>query len=411
MDIGSLSDPFVQVKLGNEIIAKTRVVMNDLDPKFYSVFSIVIRKSELDSGKDDFVMQVKHSGKLASSHLGTSSVLKLGRFVQLLDADTMDPEERYDIIQKWGTPLYDPYDVWTPLYDENQSLIKSTLKMDLGIFLIIKAYFPVNMDEQVIASAGIVNFVIHQAKELSTKRIASPSCRVFYRGSLLCKTPHKKKTNNPAWNFKHLFFCSDINESKLTFDLYDDSGSLGKCIVNISEGLRNDQWYLLSTNHGKIKISFKFTPIDLSQSRANKLLLSGNEPLGLLKINVIEAKGLSNVELLGKSDPYCKVLLAKNYVGVTSAIPNTLDPEWRMNFFGIPYSMDDELAFELYDYNETMKDRWLGKVSFPIGLILSDLKNSESMDPHEAANDGNLLDTLKADGLEIRLKDESTIDM
>jgi Ca2+-dependent lipid-binding protein len=291
------------------------------------------------------------------------------------------------------------------LFDEAKEATKSLLKMDL-------AYFPIYPNVKLSASSGIVQLVIHSAKELSSKRIGSPYVVVTSGDSELCRTLAKKKTNTPTWEFKHQFYCSNIDEM-LNFEVVDDGYSYGDVALNIQDSLKKEEWYLLT--NGKLKLSLKFTPIDLSQSLTDQSLLLRNEPLGVLKVFVVEAKGVQNVELMGKSDPYCKVILNHNLIGVTAAVQNTLDPQWRSTFFGIPYDLDDQFSLDLYDYNETLKDKWLGKVSFPIGMLLHDLDiNKSTYSIAEKSSDHfNLLETYKADGLTIKLKEgtESTVDM
>jgi Ca2+-dependent lipid-binding protein len=78
-DIGSLSDPFVVCKLDKHLLCKTRVVRNELDPKFYQVFNIVVTNGMMAAG-DEFVLEVRHSSKLTSSLLGRTEPLRLGRY-------------------------------------------------------------------------------------------------------------------------------------------------------------------------------------------------------------------------------------------------------------------------------------------------------------------------------------------
>jgi Ca2+-dependent lipid-binding protein len=58
-DFGSLSDPFVVCKLGNKQICETKVVHNDLDPKFFQTFNIIITKGMIETGSE-FFLEVNH---------------------------------------------------------------------------------------------------------------------------------------------------------------------------------------------------------------------------------------------------------------------------------------------------------------------------------------------------------------
>lgn len=75
-DIGSLSDPQVVCKLGGIKMCETRVIQNDLDPKFLQTFNIVLTKDMIAAG-NDFSMEVRHKSTLTSSLLGKTSNLNL----------------------------------------------------------------------------------------------------------------------------------------------------------------------------------------------------------------------------------------------------------------------------------------------------------------------------------------------
>jgi Ca2+-dependent lipid-binding protein len=199
-------------------------------------------------------------------------------------------EEKMEIIKIWGTPLYDAMDVWMPLYDEAKKLTKSHLRLDL-------AYFPFYPNMKFESSCGVVYITIHAGKDVSDKkRLGNPSVVVYYLENELCRTGIKKKTSSPSWEYKYQFFVHDIN-SLLQFNVVDENRDFGKCALNIADSLKKDIWYSLH-NGAKLKLSIKFIPLDISQSLTDSSVLPYNDPLGVLKIFLVEAKGLQNVEII-----------------------------------------------------------------------------------------------------------------
>ncbi|RKP02698.1 hypothetical protein CXG81DRAFT_10460, partial [Caulochytrium protostelioides] len=105
-------------------------------------------------------------------------------------------------------------------------------------------------------------------------------------------------------------------------------------------------------------------------------MVQTDRPLGILSINIAQAKQLRNQETTGTSDPYCRVMLGGQEIYRTKRISNCLDPFWGERahivittamierMLGMPTMADglkpDTLYFEIMDYNEVRKDRTMG---------------------------------------------------
>jgi hypothetical protein len=170
---------------------------------------------------------------------------------------------------------------------------------------------------------------------------------------------------------------------------------------------------LKNVQSGKIKVSVKFIPVDLSQSHVDRQLVQHYDPLCVLRVNLIEAKGLANVEVLRKSDPYAKVMLGHSLVGISQCIPNTLNPEWRELFYAIPYTAQEALIFEFFDYNDIQKDKWLGKAMLPIGALLEKFHPDLPLSfDEESKKNRDILEAYVADGFTASLNLETeTLDI
>uniref|UniRef100_A0A1D1XZC8 Synaptotagmin-9 n=1 Tax=Anthurium amnicola TaxID=1678845 RepID=A0A1D1XZC8_9ARAE len=53
---------------------------------------------------------------------------------------------------------------------------------------------------------------------------------------------------------------------------------------------------------------------------------------GPLKVTVVEAKGLKDEDVIGKSDPYIELWLDKNYKQKTTTKSNTVNPKYNETF-------------------------------------------------------------------------------
>ncbi|KAJ3321040.1 hypothetical protein HDU76_000166, partial [Blyttiomyces sp. JEL0837] len=98
---------------------------------------------------------------------------------------------------------------------------------------------------------------------------------------------------------------------------------------------------------------------------------SADTVVGVLKITIYEARNLKNIELAGTSDPYAKVVIGGVDRGRTGVVDASLNPFWGETLY-IPIMKSqmeydpesalkpDELKIALYDYNNTIQDKYMG---------------------------------------------------
>jgi len=95
---------------------------------------------------------------------------------------------------------------------------------------------------------------------------------------------------------------------------------------------------------------------------------SHDDPTGVLKINILEGRGLKNIETVGTSDPYLKITMGGNEVARTKVVENELNPFWNetknliipVNAIRDSFIGADKICFEIYDKNKTA-DKPMGK--------------------------------------------------
>lgn len=56
------------------------------------------------------------------------------------------------------------------------------------------------------------------------------------------------------------------------------------------------------------------------------------KPVGLLKLTIVRANDLKNMEMIGKSDPYAVVHIRPLFKVKTKVVDNNLNPVWNQTF-------------------------------------------------------------------------------
>ena len=83
-------------------------------------------------------------------------------------------------------------------------------------------------------------------------------------------------------------------------------------------------------------------------------------------IKVLEAKGLANTDIIGKSDPFCVIEL-NNERRITQTACNNLTPTWNKVFqFEEIKDVCDTVYITLYDENYDDKPDLLGRLRIPL---------------------------------------------
>ena len=90
-------------------------------------------------------------------------------------------------------------------------------------------------------------------------------------------------------------------------------------------------------------------------------------------VKVLEAKGLANTDIIGKSDPFCVIEL-NNERKVTQTVCNNLTPRWDKVFqFETIKDVCDTLFITVYDEEYDEKHDFLGRLRIP----LLNIRNNE----------------------------------
>ncbi|KAG4097946.1 hypothetical protein H8356DRAFT_940322 [Neocallimastix lanati (nom. inval.)] len=141
------------------------------------------------------------------------------------------------------------------------------------------------------------------------------------------------------------------------------------------------------------EIALNPTTFDLDLENMLKAT-SHDDPTGVLKINLMEGRGLKNIGKLGNtSDPYLRMNLGGNEIARTKNVENDLNPFWNetknliipLNVIRDSFIGSDNINFEVYDKNKTA-DKLMGRSEI---LKLSEFAKLIDELEEEALNEGN----------------------
>ncbi|KAJ3098015.1 hypothetical protein HDU97_004375 [Phlyctochytrium planicorne] len=353
------------------------------------------------------------------------------------DPRRLTSADRNKLINEWGSPFPEESDVWKHVMHENGGKPKGEVRIDLSYYPLPKAEEPVDpndgkVEEKELDAAalkakevaqaeaakikeeaakawaeaeaklttGIITIVVHQAKELPCAKTVSPVCGLSLSGlprapvspsNHLGYTSAGNRTNNPVWDHTFTYFMADSDAASFVFEVREskDGKFLGQVVVPVKDivqkksGDASADWFKLSGTSGKVRITFKWLPLDMENAHSNAEIVR-KEPIGMLKVTVLEAKGVANVEAFRKSDPYAKLNLSRRLVGSTHVKDNTLDPVWNEIFYAVCYSRNETLRIDLFDSNKVKKDLSLGSIEFAVEELINpsswDLTSSDQVD-------------------------------
>ncbi len=250
------------------------------------------------------------------------------------------------------------------------------------------------------SNTGIARFTIEQAKELDGSKgligQLNPYAVLLLNNKEIHVTKKLKRTNNPIWdNGSKEVLITDRKTAKLGVVIKDDrelttDPILGTYQIKLDDMLqlmeKGQEWYnLASAKQGRIKLTLQWKPVALTGVGAG----TGGyvTPIGVMRFHFKNARALRNLETLGKSDPYVRVLLSGLEKGRTVTFQNNLNPDWDEVIYVPVHSSREKLTLEVMDQETINADRTLGMVEVSTSDYISQAENGEylvhdSKEPH-----------------------------
>lgn len=221
--------------------------------------------------------------------------------------------------------------------------------------------------------SGIARLEILQAKDFGLGNDISAKALIYLgKGKTpIHETKVVKKNSSPGWNDHVEFICADKHASVVTARIIDtksdrEIGRVAVRLADILEGKEKDEdWFPLSNSKtGKIRLAAAFKPVNLPGA------IDGASayvpPIGVLRIHLKNAVDVKNVETIGKSDPYAKVMVGSKTFARTEVCDDTLDPTWDQIVYVPVHSLREKVTIELMDYQNMSRDRSLGSVTLNV---------------------------------------------
>ncbi|KAK2861390.1 hypothetical protein FQN49_004250, partial [Arthroderma sp. PD_2] len=256
-------------------------------------------------------------------------------------------------------------------------------------------------------NTGIAKFTIEQAKDLDGSKSfigqLNPYAVLLLNNKEVHITRKLKRTNNPIFpNPSKEILISDRKTARLGMMIKDDRDLaadpiLGKYQVKINDMLKlmdnGKEWFeLAGAKTGRVKMKLEWKPVALKG-----IVGSGGyvNPIGVMRIHVKGAKDLRNVETMGKSDPYLRILKAGMETRRTVTWLNNLNPEWDEVLYVPVNSPREKLILEVMDDESIGKDRPLGLVELAASNYIKEGEDGE-YEVHDEKRD--MFTPLKLDG-------------
>lgn len=226
-------------------------------------------------------------------------------------------------------------------------------------------------------NTGIIRLTVEQAKDLDGTRSfvgqLNPYGVLMLNGKEVHITKKLKRTNNPIFpNPSKEILISDRKAARLGLKIKDDRDLatdpvLGSYQIKLNDMLRmmdkGQEWFnLAGAKTGRVKMKVEWKPVALKGIAGGGGYVT---PIGVMRIHIHNAKNLKNVETMGKSDPYLRILQSGIEKARTVTWKNNLNPEFDEVHYIPMHSARQKLTLEILDEESIGRDRPLGMLEIP----------------------------------------------
>ena len=396
-------------------------IHNNLGPMMYSpnVFPIEIAKMLSGNAMDQAIgvvavtlhgaRQLKNPDRFSGTPdpyavVSLNNRNALGRTKTIHDSDSPRWNETiYVIITSFADTLsITPYD-WNE-YRKDKELGIATFGLDRleeepeheGLYLEVMAsgrsrgsihadirFFPVLEGRQLESgevepapemNTGIARYTVEQAKDLDSSKslvgLLNPYGVLLLNGKEIHITNKLKRTNNPIFqNASKEFLVTDRKNARLGLLIKDDRDLARDPILGSYQIKMNDMFKMMEKGHqwfhlhgaksGRVKLTLDWKPVAVGGIAGSSGYV---DPIGVMRIHFKRASDLRNLEKMGKSDPYARVLLSGYQKARTVTFRSNLNPDWDEVIYVPIHSAREKLTLEVMDEESVGSDRTLGAV-------------------------------------------------
>lgn len=357
-------NPYVQLRLSNnaELCERTKVKKDTALPVFLETKNLLVNSLE----GNHLIFDVFHMipDKKDDLHLGILEVplvdllqseIQLGVVKNLFDSGRVVGKIEYDL--NWHPGL-------------------KHVTLDDG-----------TKEEYIDVQTGIMKLSLYSAVDLDLTRsvlgILNPYAEVFVNDKLVKTSRRLRKTNEPDFGVSFESLVTEQARTQIQVLVKDsvDDAVIGRLDTNLQdlifETSRGQQWITApSVSEGgrpcKFRIGAKWRAINVDDEQVE---IQKNASIGGLKLHLIKATGLKNLEAVGNVDPYVKIIQDGKLKGRTCVIAKTSDPVFN-NVFYLPVANEHQhILLDIFDAEPEGKDRHLGSSAVAVKDFLK--KNEE----------------------------------
>lgn len=364
-------DPYATVSINNrDVLGKTKTVHENANPRWTETVNVI-----LTSLREPLTINLfDHNDYRKDKELGTATFN-----LEQLEQD----------------------DEW-----ENQTLeviangrARGTVSCDIRFFPVLEGrkLEDGKVEPPPESLTGIAKFTVEQAKDLDgTKSLVgqlNPYAVLLLNGKEVQISQKLKRTNNPIWpNATKEMLITDRKKAKLGLVIKDDRDLatdpiLASYQIKLDDLLdltnKGQEWYnLAGAKTGRAKMMLQWKPVAL------RGIAGGNgyvDPIGVMRFHFQSGRDLKNLDTVGKSDPYARVLLSGIQKGRTVTWKNNLNPDFDEVFYVPVHSTREKLTVEVMDEENVGKDRTMGQLEVNAADYIQQNENGEYM-VHDTKN-------------------------
>ncbi|KAL8834449.1 MAG: hypothetical protein Q9170_003745 [Blastenia crenularia] len=340
-------DPYAVVSLnGRDALGKTKTIKENANPRWNETIYVIIT-----SLKDSLTLQLYDWNEYRKDkELGTATFA-----LEQVEEITEHENQQLEVMAN-GKP-------------------RGVIQTDVRFFPVLEGLKLEDGTEEPApeSNTGIARFTVEQAKDLDgTKSLIgalNPYAVLLLNGKEIHTTRKLKRTNNPIWdNGSKELLVTDRKAARLGLVIKDDRDIatdpiLGTYQIKVDDMLqlmdKGQEWYhLAGAKTGRAKMMLQWKPV------AMKGVTGGSggyvTPIGVMRLHFQSARDLRNLETMGKSDAYARVLLSGVEKGKTVTFQNNLNPDWDEVIYVPVHSPREKLLLEVMDQENIGKDRSLG---------------------------------------------------
>lgn len=238
-------------------------------------------------------------------------------------------------------------------------------------------------------NTGIAQFTVVQAKDLDTcesvNGILNPVAVLLLDGKEQKASKKLKRNYNPI--FPHAskeLLVTDRKSARLGVLIKNEhfgEHTIARFNIKLNNLLssieRGQEWFNLEgSSSASVKLTCEWKPVALHAGLSGSGYMT---PIGVMRIHIQKANKLRNLETVGKSDPYCQILLSGLPAGRTVTFQNNLNPEWDEIHYVPIHSKNENLTLEVMDEEKLGQDRALGATELAAAEWIREDENGNYM--------------------------------